>query len=132
MQVKLSSLSNEQKSRWICEKLGYRFGTAEEFAPEYSDRRLGQVWWFEGAPYSEAELPCVGDPGMTVMLLEKLRGLGNVALCGDNGWGVTVTFIDENGNHISYTDPARTNSATIGQAVADAFMLSQGYEDREE
>ena len=69
----------------------------------------------------------VNDPAMTVKLLEKLHDdFGNVALCGDNGWGVTVCHIDENGVETVYTRPSLTNSQTIGRAVAEAWALAMG------
>ncbi len=116
------NLTDEQISRWIAEKLGWRWGTRDQFAPKYPDN-LGECWWFEGRPYAFAELPrYTTDPAMTVMLLEKLAGDGGFSLAGSS-MGFSCLAL-----RMSIEDSSGCK-AVLGRAVAEAWMLASGYEE---
>lgn len=129
------TLTDEQLSRWIAEKL--------EPKPTYSPKVTGHIglsvmtdlsthsvawqWDFQSKQWHPRDL--VSNPEMTVMLMEKMHEFGNVVIAGDNGWGVSVYFIDENGIETWYSRPSQTNNQLLGRAVAEAWALANGYHE---
>lgn len=133
--MKLSEMTNEAKSRWIAEKL--------EPEPTFDKRQMqseiwisdGNCWWRPMAdaihdydmsgPYPNNFLT---DPACTVMLIENMAsgtlfqsrldidkaddGKGKVYYC------ITVRVDDEY---------EIVENEKLGEAVADAWMLSMGY-----
>jgi hypothetical protein len=58
---------------WIIKAIGYRFGTVDRCAPNYPDKYLGEVWWYEGVPYAPDELPrWTTEESASAMLLEMM------------------------------------------------------------
>lgn len=146
---KLSELSNEQKSRWIAEKLGWKLdekgcvtlkGKPQGFHhPQCSCQQSGKddcncfagedIYlqrpsraFAENDRYECGELAdFVNDPAMTVMLLKKLRESHKVVrlTAGTMIWARVGSEAAPDGETRTLND--------IGQAVADAFMLANGW-----
>lgn len=124
--MKLSEMANEQKNRWIAEKL-----EPFESLPALRDEEWSGVGsplcaWAGISDYGEGDIPkwvprnFIADPAMTVMLLEKLREKHAEIRLDADYVGMTI---GRNGDNYWQA----SSNITVGQAVADAWMLSMGY-----
>ena len=125
----VDQLSADELSRWICERLGWKFGNRDQCAPEYPDD-LDQCWWCQGIPCSESELPnAVTNPAMTVMLLEKMPA-GGVMFVPEYKWWRAFSDYSLYYEETTYTN--EVEAASIGRAVAEAWALANGYQEETE
>lgn len=111
--MKLSEMSNEEKSRWIAEKLeptpAFLLVYEDPTSYRYSS---GRMWaWSNTEDIAPSWQPrdFITDPAMTLMLLEKLMN-DKRRDCFAQGLRSFVRY-----------------HAELGQLVADCWMLSMGF-----
>lgn len=118
-------LTDREISLWIAEKLGWKLEVAKS----------GNFWHHPDCVQPQghkecgrSELDMVNDSAMTVMLMEKMRE-PDLWLESNPGepklWGCTTNINCQNGE-----DPPVAFSFKLGHAVAEAFMLANGWKEK--
>ena len=134
--MKLSAMTQQEKSRWICEKLE---PLSELPNPEYCDysdmEHFDAKCWIPSYAVSPITLLHVPEwqprdmtePAMTLMLIkELLRGLDYECVISQDeiemSWRTSV-------NNTGHSFMVSLIKNTLEQAVAEAFMIANGFKE---
>ena len=114
------TLSDEALSRWLAEKLEPLQSVVRE---KNRHRSLLGVWTPINGSTDWQPRDMVGDPQMTLMLMEKM-----INQCQVRAW----KHIGKHGDtHVDlmFSPPRHGCAKTLGRAVAEAFALANGYHE---